>query len=291
MPVALVTGASGAIGHFLLPRLLGAGYEVIALSRVERAGDDARLQWRVGDLDHAMPELPALDFVASCGPLDAFSRWFARTPVRTARVVAFSSMSIESKHDSADAVERALAGRLRAAEELVATTAHTHACQWTVLRPTLIYGAALDRSLTPLAHFAQRWRVFPRIAAARGLRQPVHADDLAAACVVAAANPRSAGRTYALGGGERLAFAEMLERVHASLPFGAVPLPLPLPLLRVLARLVPTVRAAALDRLGRDLVAADRAAVDDLGWTPRAFHPDAACWFASPMPSRFSAPG
>jgi len=189
MPVALVTGASGAIGHFLLPRLLGAGYEVIALSRVERAGDDARLQWRVGDLDHAMPELPALDFVASCGPLDAFSRWFARTPVRTARVVAFSSMSIESKHDSADAVERALAGRLRAAEELVVATAQAHACQWTVLRPTLIYGAALDRSLTPLAHFAQRWRVFPRIAAARGLRQPVHADDVAQAVLAALPTP------------------------------------------------------------------------------------------------------
>ena len=65
MPVALVCGASGAIGRFLLPRLLGAGYDVIALSRVDRGGGGDRVQWRIGDLDHARiaevrASLPAL---------------------------------------------------------------------------------------------------------------------------------------------------------------------------------------------------------------------------------------
>lgn len=286
MPVALVCGASGAIGRFLLPRLLGAGYYVIALSRVDRGGGDERVQWRIGDLDHAMPDLPALDLVASCGPLDAFARWFARTPARIARVVAFGSMSVQSKQDSQDIAERALAARLREAEQSVAMSAQARDCAWTVLRPTLIYGAALDRSLTPLARLARRWRVFPRIPGARGLRQPVHADDLAGACVAAAANPHSAGRIYALGGGERLAFATMLERVHASLPFHAAPLPVPLSLLRPFARRVP-----AIGRLQLDLVADDGAAVADLGWAPRAFLPDADCWFAPPMPSRFSPHG
>jgi nucleoside-diphosphate-sugar epimerase len=286
MPVALVCGASGAIGRFLLPRLLAAGYDVIALSRVPRSAEDARLQWRLGDLDHAMPELPALDLVASCGPLDAFARWFARTPARIGRVVAFGSMSLEGKRDSPDGGERAIVARLHEAEQSIATTAQMRACGWTVLRPTLIYGAALDRSLTPLARFARRWHMFPRIPAAHGLRQPVHADDLAGACVAVAAAPHSAGRTYPLGGGERLAFATMLERVHASLPFRAVPLPVPIALLRPFAR-----RHPAIGRLRCDLVADDRAAVADFGWAPRAFRPDAACWFAPPMPSRFSPRG
>jgi nucleoside-diphosphate-sugar epimerase len=286
MPVALVCGASGAIGRFLLPRLLGAGYDVIALSRVPRGGGDARLQWRVGDLDHAMPDLPALDLLVSCGPLDAFARWFARTPVRIGRVIAFGSMSIESKQGSPDAAERVLVERLREAERSMMATAQARACAGTVLRPTLIYGAAVDRSLTPLARFARRWRLFPRIPAAHGLRQPVHADDLAGACVAVAATPRSAGKVYALGGGEQLAFAVMLERVHASLPFRAVPLPLPLTLLRLFAHRLP-----AIERLRRDLVADDSAAVADFGWAPRAFRPDAACWFAPAMPSRFSPDG
>ncbi|WP_395679246.1 NAD-dependent epimerase/dehydratase family protein [Dokdonella sp.] len=285
MPVALVCGASGAIGRYLLPRLLGAGYQVIALSRVARDSDDARLQWRIGDLEHVLPDLPALDLVLSCGPLDAFARWFARTPARIVRVVAFGSMSIESKQASPDAAERALVERLHEAEQSVMTTAQARAGAWTLLRPTLIYGAAVDRSLTPLAHLARRWRVFPRIPAAHGLRQPVHADDLAGACVAVATNPRSAGKVYALGGGERLAFSEMLERVHASLPFRALSLPLPLTLWRPFAHRLP-----ALERLQRDLVADDREATADFGWAPRAFRPDAACWFASPMPSRFRPP-
>ena len=58
----------------------------------------------------------------------------------------------------------------------------------TVFRPTLIYGAGTDRSLAPIARFARRWRVLPVPLGANGLRQPVHARDLAAACVAVLAN-------------------------------------------------------------------------------------------------------
>jgi nucleoside-diphosphate-sugar epimerase len=111
----------------------------------------------------------------------------------------------------------------------------------------------------------------------------VHADDLAAACVAVAAPPHCADRAYALGGGERLAFAAMLERVRASLPFRTVPLPVPLPLARgvlALARAAGSTRLspALVDRLGHDLVADDRAARADFGYAPRPFRPDPACW-------------
>jgi nucleoside-diphosphate-sugar epimerase len=280
MPASLVVGASGAIGRFLLPRLVAAGHDVTALSRVRRADDAGGVRWLVGNLDHALPQLPALDTIFSCGPLDAFARWFARAPTRPARVIAFGSMSVESKRSSNDPAERALAQRLQHAEQIVMDSAAASDCEWTLLRPTLIYGAGTDRSLTPLAYFARRWRVFPRIAAANGLRQPVHADDLALACLEVATNPDSAGRTYELGGGERLTFATMLERVRASLPFRSVPVPLSLTALRVIARSTPRFPRAALDRLGSDLVADDREAVADFGWAPRTFYPDAACWFA-----------
>jgi hypothetical protein len=58
---------------------------------------------------------------------------------------------------------------------------------WTILRPTLIYGAGIDRSITPIVQRALRLRLFP-IPLAGGLRQPVHADDIARA-VVAASPP------------------------------------------------------------------------------------------------------
>ena len=283
MPV-LVLGASGAVGRFLLPRLLGAGHEVIAISRVERASTHARLRWQIGNLDHAMPVLAAPDAIVSLGPLDAFSSWYAQPGMATSpRVIAFGSMSIETKRDSNDAAERALAIRLHEAERALIAAVETRGGAWTLFRPTLIYGAGTDRSLAPIARFAQRWHVFPRVTGASGLRQPVHADDLAAACVAALATPHTMGQVYALGGGERLAFAAMLERVRASLPTWTAPLPIPLGALRVAIRLahaigVRPLRAAAIDRLSRDLVADHAAAVADFGWSPRPFHPHASMW-------------
>ncbi|MBO9662125.1 NAD-dependent epimerase/dehydratase family protein [Dokdonella sp.] len=277
---ALVVGASGAVGRFLLPRLLDAGHDVVALSRGERAGRHARLRWIVGDLDRDVPLPQPVEAIFSLGPLDAFARWFARTaPEGRPHLVALGSMSIDSKRDSIDAAERAVVERLRAAELELADAATRRGCAWTVLRPTLIYGAGIDRSLTPIARFARRWRVFPRLPGARGLRQPVHADDLAAACIAVLERPVSAGKTYALGGGERLGFDAMLERVRASLPVRCLPLPLPIAAARTLARLG-LVPAAAVERLTRDLVAADDDARTDFGWSPRGFVVDANTWRA-----------
>lgn len=284
MPVSLVAGASGAIGRFLLPRLLAAGHDVVALSRTPRTSADPCLRWVVGNLDHDVPALPPLDAVFSLGPLDAFARWFERAhEIGAPRVVAFGSMSLETKRDSTDPAERALAARLDAAERMLRAASEARGGTWTLFRPTLIYGAGVDRSLSPIARLAQRWRVFPRLPAATGLRQPVHAEDLAAACMAALGSAQAACRTYALGGGERLAFDAMLARVQASLPVRTLPLPIPLAPLRGMLGVAAALglqpsRAAALARLRRDLVADDAAAKADFGWSPRAFRPDAAAW-------------
>lgn len=282
----LVFGASGAIGRFLLPRLVDAGHAVTAVSRRPQAATP-QVQWLTGGFEQGELALTAFDAIASCGPLDAFSRWFARTPLAgRPRVVAFGSLSIDSKRDSPDPAERALAQRLREAEQRLFDAAATRGCPCTVLRPTLVYGAGIDRSLTPLARQALRWRLFPRIPGARGLRQPVHADDLAGACVQVLARRDPVGHVHELGGGERLTFDAMLERVRQSLPRPCLPLPVPLPAVRLLATLarVAGVAAgsAAVARLGEDLVADDASARAAFGWNPRPFRPDAATWGLAP---------
>lgn len=283
MRSVLVFGASGAIGRFLLPRLAHAGHAVTAVSRQPQASSP-QVQWRVGDLERGdLPALPAFDAIASCGPLDAFSRWFARAPLAGCpRVVAFGSLSIDSKRDSPDAGERALASRLGEAEQRLFAAADQRGSACVMLRPTLIYGAGIDRSLTPLARHAARWRVFPRVAGAHGLRQPVHADDLAGACARLLAQDVAGARIHSLGGGERLGFDAMLERVRQSLPVRCLPLPIPLPAVRMLAGLARAggiaASAAAVARLRQDLIADDAPARAEFGWDPRPFRPDAATW-------------
>jgi nucleoside-diphosphate-sugar epimerase len=243
------------------------------------------LRWIAGGLPNDVAAVPAAATIFSLGPLDAFAEWFATHGANDARVIAIGSRSIDTKKDSADASERDVAARLARAEaSLDRSGAHV-----TVLRPTLIYGAGLDRSLTPIVAFARRWRLFPYVAGAHGLRQPVHADDLASACI-ALAHTMPQRRVYDVGGDERIAFSEMLRRVRASLPFGALALPVPLAIANAgagLARLSPAFRAAsagALARMREDLVTDHAAAVADFGWSPRAFHPEPRDWTPPPLP-------
>jgi nucleoside-diphosphate-sugar epimerase len=275
MPPILVIGASGAVGGFLLTRLHAAGCDVLALSRTERAPRDG-VRWLRGGLDDAFVA-PAVESVICVGPLDQFVAWLerAQTPALR-RVVALSSMSADSKRDSLAGAERELAQRLAASEQRLARHCDARGIAWTVLRPTLIYGAGVDRSLSPIVRWARRTRVFPLVAQASGLRQPVHADDVAAACV-AALTDAARGRVLPLGGGERLTYAAMLDRVRAGAGCATVPLPLRINLLRFVTRI--TGRGGGMvQRLTRDLIADNTAAHALLGWSPRAFQPRPDCW-------------
>lgn len=284
MPTSLVIGGSGQIGRYLIPRLLQAGHHVIALSRQMRESHDPKLRWICGDLNSAVPVMPSLDAIYSLGPLDAFSTWFAvNDQIRCSRVIAFGSMSAISKRDSPDPIERALADRLISSEHRVIEAADARDIAWILFRPTLIYGAGIDRSLTPMAKFGMRYRIFPVMRSALGLRQPVHAGDLADACLLAS-DGDAANRIYSLGGGERLSFATVLERVRASLDVRTIGIPVGGYAARIamgVARLHPRWRglhSAALGRLQMDLIADDAAARGDLGWSPRDFSPDEKTW-------------
>jgi nucleoside-diphosphate-sugar epimerase len=273
----VVFGASSQIGHFVLPRLTAAGHSVVAFSRAPRSGGRPGVAWRQGALGR-LPPMPAqFDGVASFAPLDALAAWLATHETAPApALVATSSMSAESKRASPIAADRALSQQLREGEAALAAQCERLGIDFLILRPTLIYGAGLDKSLTPIARRALRWRLFP-IPQACGLRQPVHADDIAQAVSAALALPHLGGRVVSIGGGERLPYRVVFERVRVSLPRYALPLPLPLAALRLAARAVPALRGP-VSRLQDDLVADNAALSAMLGVLPRGFHPDAATW-------------
>lgn len=266
MSSTLIFGASGAIGRFVL---LGfePGEIVHAVSRRPHPG------WVCGDLSDTRVSWPDAQTVISLGPLDAFAQWLDRhANAGLRRVVAVSSMSAEAKRDSADPDERALAQRLLDAEALLKQTADARAIAWTILRPTLIYGAGTDRSLAPLARFARRWRVLPIPLGANGLRQPIHARDLAAAVLAVREAPVTFGKTYELGGAERLRFDAMLWRLRGALPGFVLPVPVPRWLLRALVGA--RVSRGAVLRLHQMQVADNTAAKHDFGFAPCAFRAD-----------------
>jgi nucleoside-diphosphate-sugar epimerase len=275
MTIAVI-GATSQIGHFLLPRLRMAGYEVIGVSRRSHA-DEADVSWRVGYLPDTMPTLPAVKAIISFGPIDHLAWWLSHTDIAgIPQIIATSSMSAESKRESSVPAERELSERLREAERVLAAQCARRGLAWTVLRPTLVYGAGMDNSLTPLARRAVRQRVFA-LPAGHGLRQPVHADDLAQAAFAALGNAQAHGHVLSIGGGERLTVAQVFARVRASLPVATLPVPVPECALKLAAFCLPRFRGA-LNRLQNDLIADNSELERVLGIHPRPFTVDASCW-------------
>ena len=271
----LVFGASGQVGDFLLPRLVALERSVLGVSRQVRA-DGAALHWLQADLDAGMPaSVPPSAVIFSLGPLDRFARWFVAAQAATRAVVALSSTSADTKAVSPDPAERDLARRLREAESALLAACDARGIACTVLRPTLLYGAGRDRSLTRLAGLARRLHMFPWVPWASGLRQPLHVEDLTVACLAAWQRPAAVGRILALGGGERLPVSALLQRLRRSL--GVPCLPVPLPVVGA-AAVLPAPWRGAVARLRRDLVVDNAAAAGALGISPRGFQPRAADW-------------
>ena len=110
-----------------------------------------------------------------------------------------------------------------------------------------------------------------------GLRQPIHAEDVAAACVAALQAAGAANRAYNISGGETLAYREMVRRVFAVMQRRPRLVTIPLGVFKLAVgclRVFPQYRhwsAAMAERMNRDLVFDDAEAARDLGFSPRPF--------------------
>lgn len=273
----LVLGATSLIGTFLMERLQADGHEPMGLSRRPPGGDAC---WIDADLkgEDLAEQLPGAATVFSLSPI-----WLlpAVLPLLKARgmkrLVAFSSTSRFTKETSPEPSERAVAKALADAEAAVEAFCAQHGVAWTILRPTLIYAEGRDGNVSRLAGLIRRFKVLPLSGAGEGLRQPVHADDLAAGAIAAATAPAAFDRAYALVGGETLPYREMARRVFEGL--GRRPTILVLPpwlfgLLLTLARpFFPGATAAMGARMSQDLTFDASDAVRDFGWAPRDFRP------------------
>lgn len=275
-------GATSLVGQCLLPLLAGGDQEVLAFSRHGVARAEPGVVWQTLG-GHAL--------AASLPPGQArVAGWICSAPIwvlphyfdvmkscGAKRVVALSSTSLFTKGDSSDRGERAVAGRLAEGEARLRTWAEENGIEWLILRPTLIYGFGRDRNLSEIARFIQRFGFFPLSGQAQGLRQPVHAGDVAAACVAALERPTLASRAYNLSGGETLTYREMVCRVFTALGRPPRPVTVPLGVVRMavaLLRIAPRYRhltAAMAERMNRDLVFDHGEAAKDFGFAPRPF--------------------
>ncbi len=250
---------------------------MVALSRSVQLAGDAHIEWRRADLAAGWPEVEVCDVLVSFGPMQALAdglSTLSSAPFR--RLVATSSMSAVSKRDSPIAEDRALSLSLRQAESALIAQCERLGIGWTVLRPTMIYGLGLDENLSPIARRALQTRLFP-YPKGRGMRQPVHAEDVALAAWRAVNSVSAQGKVIEVGGGERIRIDAMFRRVRDHLPGWTLPLALPRWLMRTMALSMPRLRGA-LSRVDEDLTADNHQLETLLHMQPRAFSPEVTRW-------------
>jgi uncharacterized protein YbjT (DUF2867 family) len=188
----LVTGGSGFLGGFVLREAVRRGHEVSALARSPAAAGKVRALGArpvSGDLAAPGPAAAAAlaeAFAAGDVLVNLASLGFGHAPAIVAaaerahvrRAVFVSTTAVTTTLPAATKRVRLAAERQIAASAL----------DWTILRPTMIYGAAGDRNLSRLLPLLRRAPVLP-VPGGHHLQQPVHVADVAHAVLAAAELP------------------------------------------------------------------------------------------------------
>lgn len=277
----LVLGGSSQAGSWLVPSLIESGWTVHLVSRGMKPQVDygPNAIWHSLDLRDATARFPAVEIRVVFDTLGIASEWLDRMREAGARrVITFSSTSVFTKVDSSDPVDIKSINDVQKREQGFAETCARLRIGWTILRPTLIYGGKFgDRTVRDIARVIRLFGFFPAFGSAAGLRQPVHAADLAKACMQICDNEATFNRGYNLGGGEILPYHEMIARIFTAM--GRRPRIVRIPLAAFalaakVARLHPRyrhIRSSMAERMEKNMTFSNAEATADFGFAPRPF--------------------
>ena len=278
-PVVLL-GGTNLISAYLMPRLRAAGYETLVLARRPMEVPEGFRFQRLDFLEDEPWALPAKAVVISVLPLAVLAGALPRLTGARA-IIAIGSTSLFSKTASDDENERATARKLERAESMVMRWCAQEGTPATILRPTLVYDGFEDRNIARMIRVVRRCRILPIARPSSGLRQPIHADDIAKAILGAIDNSAAQDRAFNIAGGEVLTYRAMVERVFESQGLQPRLLLLPVPWLRgafALAARFGLLRetgfgSAVFERMNQDLVFDAAEGLDVLDYRPRRFEP------------------
>lgn len=273
----LVTGATGFTGSYVVPLLVRDGAHVRCLVRstsdTRRLPPGAQIELAEGDLsdqsalERALRGVDVLVNIASLGFGHAPNIVNAAVATGVRRALFISTTAIFT---TLNAPSRSV--RLAAEETIRAS-----GLDYTILRPTMIYGSSRDRNMCRLILYLRRWPAIPVFGSGEHLQQPVYVEDLAEAVARSLATERTVGRSYNVSGAAPLSYNRVIDTVCEALGRKARKVHLPVaPLvsaLKTLERLplrLP-VKAEQILRLNEDKAFEHTAAVEDFGYRPRSF--------------------
>jgi len=224
-----VTGATGFTGSHLVPLLLKNGYSVRCLYRPSSdrsvlsvpspalapgasvVSAQGEIEWTQGDvsdseaLSTSMRSTDALINVVSLGSghADSILRAAKNTGIKRAIFISttaiFTQLNAKSKSIRMDA------------ERLIESSG----LQYTILRPTMIYGSPRDRNMWRLIQFMRYSPVVPIFGDGKSLQQPIHVDDVAQAIVKCLFSEQTIRKSYNIAGRHPLTYNQVIDTIAA----------------------------------------------------------------------------
>jgi len=277
----LITGATSAAGSKLIERLVNQQFNVIALSRSKAPRpENSGVQWfNVEYLDKVsennFPPIHAMIHLAPIWSLPKFLPQLTRLGVN--RIIAIGSTSVMAKKTSTDKHERGVAALLARAEDTAREYANKNEIALTILRATMIYDGATDKNISKLVRFIKRFGFFLFAGDGGSLRQPVHINDLVAACVQSMNSPCAMGQTYVISGGSVLSYKDMVTELFRSLDkkpkFVSASMGFMRFAMSAMAKVAPgkNLSPAMVDRMQSDLCYSYKKASTDFAYAPQIF--------------------
>lgn len=272
----LVTGATGFTGSRLAPLLLKNGYQVRAF--VRPTSDRSPLstltvEWAIGDLSNPETLTAALRGVDALVNIASLGFGHAESIVRSAkeagvkRGIFISTTAIFTQLNAGSKSIRL------AAEEAIQTSG----LDYTILRPTMIYGSKRDRNMWRLIRLLRITPVMPIFGDGESLQQPIFVDDVAQAVMLALQNDTTICKSYNIAGKAPLTYNQVIDTVASTLGKRVWKLHLPyMPIVRALQftermKIHLPIKAEQVLRLNENKAFSYEEAQRDFGFSPRSF--------------------
>ncbi len=271
-----VTGATGFTGTRVVPLLLKSGYNVRCLYRASSdrsslAGLD--IEWALGDvsdpqsLTSAIQGADALVNVASLGFGHAESILRSANEAGVKRGIFISTTAIFTQLNAGSKSVRL------AAEEAIQASG----LDYTILRPTMIYGSPRDRNMWRLIRLLRITPVMPIFGDGESLQQPIFVDDVAQAVLLALQTDATIGKSYNIAGKAPLTYNQVIGTVASALGKRVWKLHLPyMPIVHMLQftehmKFRLPIKAEQVLRLNENKAFSYEEARRDFGFSPRSF--------------------
>lgn len=272
----LLTGATGFLGEFVLRELLNKGYDVTCFVRKTSKVNiikELNVKYVFGNLDNfnsiceALKDKDTLINIASLGFGHAPNIVNACEEMNIKRAIFISTTGIFTKLNPNSKAIRLEAERIIKESSL----------DYTIIRPTMIYGTPKDRNMWRLVKYLKKLRIIPVLGKGDYLQQPVYVKDLANVIVRAYMNPISVKRIYNISGAEALTYNEVIDITAKALGVKVLKLHIPMKLSYYLLKIYeklskkPKLKSEQVLRLNENKDFSYEEAKIDLDYNPLSF--------------------